>query len=1120
MKRPYTGESWTRFKELMQNLIKRTAIVETRAQNNEDDIAELKPAVEDLQEFADNVNDMTTGINLIRGSMDFKNWTHLDQSYVAITKQDDGFSVLNINNADTSKSWFNAQPKTLFEVEPGEIVTFSFEIMIDDVNAWIVNNNLQTTPFFQYWYFPTNNYSGPINSHGDIHLQSDGGRVKIIKKPETFISGKWHEIVFSIEVIPEATSSQGTFVPKFMNIAALLRAAGSINFRKFNAQRGHINDPIYSVAPGDLALEPINDITTGINLLRGTRDFSLGKTYPENIRTAFTDGFINSSGYTFSKDTDGFSIATKAGSGSFGFYGPLIKADNLRGSEITVFADILLTDSQNLGGGSNCVGVGYYNASGTFNTILNVTLNSVFNNKLVDGEWKKAVIYGYVPEDAVWIIASFNKYTGTGAVSYKKCGVYKGHVENPEWSANPFDYAPSAVNDITTMPNLLRGTRDFSKSSSSERPIIDGFSVTKPAVTTFTKDEEGFTVAHIASSGNSGYYGAELAQHFKCKQGDYTFCFEFMVDDASAWDVQRLGSCNEFSADWSGINNQDITLELVGVDTVESGLWYKAVYRRKITNPATQWIRLQVCLYRNGSINFRKLCVYEGDINNAIWAPAPSDYASSYEWNNGAPKLLGARTQIKANDDLNEYTIPGSYACYANANVSSLQNKPDDLTIAFTLDVEKSTGNPSVNYYLRQIITAHESPSRVWVRECTSQTFSWMSWRETYVNTTVRPIEGGGTGANTVAKARTNLKINEVMEINPINSLDQDTYAFWTSKPSGIYRFNNKKALHGLPDSGYTVVFHYLLDASEITQFALTYGSGFGSFYTRSANFSNKDKVMSNFTRYLSNNFQPYNPGLYAGTNLATKFSEEIGSNHIANWLASRASNGNFEGLNIGDWVDIACTGATRRYIIAAIDPYYNCGYPTSMSHHLLMIPITRWILDKTRDGDYYTDNSNGTIRWNKTNTNNGTSTIQSPYMSSNLHKWETEVAIKQFPQEWQDVMIDRIEMVETRYSASSTLNSPTGQIWQNLGKLWSLSEVEVYGACFKSDSYYNNGMSTYLPIFSNPKFAKNNLPSTWLRDVSRFTSDSACILDAYGPKVEKPVTNNTAYPAPCFLIG
>ena len=261
--------------------------------------------------------------------------------------------------------------------------------------------------------------------------------------------------------------------------------------------------------------------------------------------------------------------------------------------------------------------------------------------------------------------------------------------------------------------------------------------------------------------------------------------------------------------------------------------------------------------------------------------------------------------------------------------------------------------------------------------------------------------------------------------------------------------------------------------------------------------------------------------GAFSGRSLASEFAEEIsGKGNVWAWLQGRVKAGNFAGLRIGDYVDVqVAQGAnvnsqTIRYQIGAIDPYYQCG-DSAKGHHIAMVPRTTVSVrgDKAVNTSY--------LPWRSTNDNNGTADVKNPYLCSLLHEWEIEDFLPALPAELQAVLMTQRVLLEERYSASGKLTEPSSWSWQDLGKIWSLSEVEVYGQNVWSKPGYGTGFDCQFPIF---KQTKDRIMGCricwWLRSVSGSSSSDVCYVNNTGHAHYYSPTYGWVRPRPCFLVG
>ena len=258
----------------------------------------------------------------------------------------------------------------------------------------------------------------------------------------------------------------------------------------------------------------------------------------------------------------------------------------------------------------------------------------------------------------------------------------------------------------------------------------------------------------------------------------------------------------------------------------------------------------------------------------------------------------------------------------------------------------------------------------------------------------------------------------------------------------------------------------------------------------------------------------------YGGRALASVFASEIASTDIYTWLRNRARNGNFSGLRIGDYIDVPVSGGanvpaqTVRYRIGAIDQYYQCG-DNAMGHHIVMVPRAPVSVTGSK-----AVNTN-CLQWRDTNDNNGTADEKHPYLCSKLHDWEINDFLPALPSTLQSaIMVQRV-LLEERYSSSNKLTEASGWSWADLGKIWSPSEMEVYGCPVWGSKGYSVGFDSQFPIFSDTasRIVGGRVP-WWLRSVMGGSSSGACAVNSAGTASYSAPANDWMRPMPCFLLG
>ena len=261
--------------------------------------------------------------------------------------------------------------------------------------------------------------------------------------------------------------------------------------------------------------------------------------------------------------------------------------------------------------------------------------------------------------------------------------------------------------------------------------------------------------------------------------------------------------------------------------------------------------------------------------------------------------------------------------------------------------------------------------------------------------------------------------------------------------------------------------------------------------------------------------------GAYPGRNLATVFAEEIKQKaNVWEWLRARVRAANYTGIRIGDYINVVIpqtaqvASQTVSYAVGAIDPYFQCG-DTAKGHHIAMVPkSTVAVRGPNAVNDSY-------IQWRKTADNNGTNEQKCPYLLSQLHEWENEHFLSALPAEVQAAIMPHRVLLEERYSSSGKLTEPSGWSWQDLGKIWSLSEVEVYGLNAWSKPGYGTGFDCQFPIFKQTKDRiMGGRVIWWLRSVSGSSSSNVCYVHGYGYASYHSPTTDWVRPRPCFLVG
>lgn len=242
---------------------------------------------------------------------------------------------------------------------------------------------------------------------------------------------------------------------------------------------------------------------------------------------------------------------------------------------------------------------------------------------------------------------------------------------------------------------------------------------------------------------------------------------------------------------------------------------------------------------------------------------------------------------------------------------------------------------------------------------------------------------------------------------------------------------------------------------------------------------------------------------------LTTVFSAEIEkfSDPWA-WIKSRIQNGNYLGINVGDYIPIVVDNTTLEMQVAGIDVYTGAT-DNNLGHHI----------------DFVSRDCYGLRGWNDTEDNNGNAENPYPYMASSLRRWLEETLYISLPQEIKNQIISKRALIEQRYSSSGSLKESTAWGWQDIGELWIPSEYEVFGACIWGTKGWSVGSAVQYPIFANNssghiKRAETGRCDWWLATASAGNDTNACSVNADGSPAGYWYTSNYAGVPVCFRIA
>ena len=111
--------------------------------------------------------------------------------------------------------------------------------------------------------------------------------------------------------------------------------------------------------------------------------------------------------------------------------------------------------------------------------------------------------------------------------------------------------------------------------------------------------------------------------------------------------------------------------------------------------------------------------------------------------------------------------------------------------------------------------------------------------------------------------------------------------------------------------------------------------------------------------------------------------------------------------------------------------------------------------------------------------------------------------------------------MLEERYSASGALTDSNNWSWQDIGKIWSLSEMEVYGCPVWGTPCYSVGFDCQFDLFKDTAHRLNGSRcGWWLRSVGGGSSAGVCYVHLSGAATCGGAAADWVRPRVGFLLG
>ncbi|WP_449134961.1 DUF6273 domain-containing protein [Senegalimassilia anaerobia] len=262
--------------------------------------------------------------------------------------------------------------------------------------------------------------------------------------------------------------------------------------------------------------------------------------------------------------------------------------------------------------------------------------------------------------------------------------------------------------------------------------------------------------------------------------------------------------------------------------------------------------------------------------------------------------------------------------------------------------------------------------------------------------------------------------------------------------------------------------------------------------------------------------------GKYGGQSIAAILAGEIGSGTVYDALHKRIAAANFAGLRVGDYLDVPLVSASGvagqqsvRFIIAHIDPYLWCD-DRGKGHHIAFVASAPIAVSSSYAGVA----NSSYLPWNATNTNQGTADVKNPYLCSQLKGWETAFEAC-LPEGLTKYLLTQRVLLEERYSASGAINDSNSWSWQDIGKVWSLSEMEVYGCPVWGTPGWSVGFDCQFDLFHDTAHRINGTRCRWwLRSVASGSASGVCSVGSDGSAGYYSATGTWVRPRPGFLFG
>lgn len=267
----------------------------------------------------------------------------------------------------------------------------------------------------------------------------------------------------------------------------------------------------------------------------------------------------------------------------------------------------------------------------------------------------------------------------------------------------------------------------------------------------------------------------------------------------------------------------------------------------------------------------------------------------------------------------------------------------------------------------------------------------------------------------------------------------------------------------------------------------------------------------------------------YPGVDLTTQFASEIaGYSDPWAWIKARIRAGDFSKLHVADYIPVTCTNGTKfNARIAGINTYKGYG-DTAVGNHIDFISASVWPT---------------TFKMNLKTFNNGLDADhQYPWLSSNGYHFlnslagnvpngtgnlpETEAVDYTaggvyffLPDALKNVIVEKRMYIPKRFSASGIQSEDNAGGWENIGKLWLPSEVEVTGAPIWGCNKYGAMGSVQYPLFANNMNRNIGRTAWWTLSAPSGNATTFVYVSSYGNVSTANASTDLRGPV-CFRVA